>query len=89
DFALAAGYTDGMIVFNRTGVDGCETLINMLLPKQADGSQQPVPAIFIPRTDGFRILGLPVDAASYSCSVTGGTEGPAGVDVPEPSRLHV
>jgi hypothetical protein len=64
--AQAAGY-DGAVVFNRTGVDGCETLVSMLV--EAD-----IPAVFVSRTDGFRILGnLPAD---YTCSDTGGTAVP-------------
>ena len=39
-----------VIVFNRTGEDGCETLVNMLAVTD-------IPAIFVSRTDGFRILG--------------------------------
>jgi hypothetical protein len=65
----AAGY-EGAIVFNRTGVDGCETLISMLV--EAD-----IPAVFVSRTDGFRILtgGVP---AGYTCSDDGsGTAAPA------------
>ncbi len=64
----AAGY-DGAVVFNRTGVDGCETLINMLAA--AD-----IPAVFVSRTDGFRILGASLDG--YTCSESGaGTPAPA------------
>ena len=68
----AAGY-DGAIVFNRTGEDGCETLVTMLVT--AD-----IPAIFVSRTDGFRILGVPLDG--YTCSLDGsGTATPAaGLD---------
>ena len=53
----AAGYT-GLIVFNRTGVDGCETLVSML------AVSEPTPAIFVSRTDGFRLLGDEPDAAT-------------------------
>jgi hypothetical protein len=56
----AAGY-EGAIVFNRTGVDGCETLISMLV-------EAGIPAIFVSRKDGFRILGESVADADYSCS---------------------
>ena len=63
-----AGY-DGAIVFNRTGVDGCETLVNMLA--EAD-----IPALFVTRTDGFRILGASL--TGYTCSEDGsGTAAPA------------
>jgi hypothetical protein len=69
----AKGYK-GAIVFNRTGEDGCEALISMLVA--AD-----IPAVFVSRTDGFRILagGVPAD---YSCSESGaGTAAPgAGTD---------
>jgi hypothetical protein len=69
----AKGYK-GAVVFNRAGVDGCETLISMLVT--AD-----IPAVFVSRTDGFRILtgGVP---AGYSCSESGtGTAAPgAGTD---------
>ncbi|HEX2063623.1 MAG TPA: PA domain-containing protein, partial [Acidimicrobiales bacterium] len=57
----AAGYS-GAIVFNRTGVDGCEALINMLV--EAD-----IPALFVSRTNGFRILGASLDG--YTCSEDG------------------
>lgn len=64
----AAGY-DGAIVFNRTGVDGCESLISMLV-------QAGIPAVFVSRTDGFRILGASLDG--YTCSEDGtGTAAPA------------
>ncbi|MDP1819597.1 MAG: hypothetical protein Q8K58_06830, partial [Acidimicrobiales bacterium] len=65
-----AGY-DAAIVFNRTGVDGCEALINML----ADGG---IPALFVSRTDGFRILGASLH--DYTCSdgeAASGTTAPA------------
>jgi len=65
----ARGYA-GAIVFNRTGVDGCETLVTMLVEAN-------IPAVFVSRTDGFRILtgGVP---AGYSCSEDGsGTAAPA------------
>ena len=54
----AAGYA-GAIVFNRTGQDGCESLVTML-------ASNGVPAIFVSRTDGFRILGASLDG--YTCS---------------------
>ncbi|MGR2753530.1 PA domain-containing protein [Agromyces arachidis] len=69
--AEAAGY-DGAIVFNRTGVDGCEALISMLV--EAD-----IPAVFVSRTDGFRILtgAVPGD---YTCDESGaGTSAPLAV----------
>ena len=56
DLAKAAGYTS-VIVFNRTGADGCETLVNMLAVTD-------IPAIFVSRTDGFRILGRSLEAGS-------------------------
>jgi len=64
----AAGYA-GAVVFNRTGVDGCDTLVSMLV-------QAGIPAVFVSRTDGFRILtgGVPAD---YSCDASG-----AGTPVP-------
>jgi hypothetical protein len=69
--AQAAGY-EGAIVFNRTGVDGCETLVSMLV--EAD-----IPAVFVSRTDGFRIVtgGVPAD---YTCEDSGaGTVVPTAV----------
>jgi len=65
----AKGY-QGAIVFNRTGVDGCESLISMLV-------KAGIPAVFVSRKDGFRILtgGVP---AGYTCSEDGsGTAAPA------------
>ena len=64
--AEAAGYA-AAIVFNRTGEDGCETLISML-------AEAGIPAIFVSRTDGFRILGASLDG--YTCSTAGGTATP-------------
>jgi len=64
----SAGYV-GAIVFNRTGDGGCEALVNM----SVSGG---IPAMFVARRDGFRILGQ--DLAGYVCSVDGtGTPGPA------------
>lgn len=64
----AAGY-QGAIVFNRTGVDGCETLISMLV-------EAGIPAVFVSRTDGFRILTGSVPTG-YTCSEDGtGTSAP-------------
>jgi hypothetical protein len=54
----AAGY-DGAIVFNRTGEEGCETLVSMLV-------EAGIPAVFVSRTEGFRILGASLDG--YTCS---------------------
>ena len=66
----AAGYS-GAIVFNRTGVDGCETLVTMLV----EGG---IPALFVSRTVGFRILGASL--GGYTCSFDGsGTVTPASV----------
>jgi hypothetical protein len=70
DVAKAAGYTS-VIVFNRTGADGCETLVNMLAVTD-------IPAIFVARSDGFRILGQSLDG--YTCDSTAaatGTPAPA------------
>ena len=77
DNAVAAGYA-GLIVFNRRGTDGCETLVSML------ASSDKIPAIFVSRKDGFRLLGVE-PAATYACgtaSETDGTDTPAGPSVP-------
>lgn len=68
--AQAAGY-EGAVVFNRTGVEGCDALLSMLV--EAD-----IPAVFVSRTDGFRILtgGVPAD---YTCNDAGGTAVPTAV----------
>ncbi len=64
----AAGYAGG-IVFNRTGDDGCDTLLTML----ADGD---IPFVFVGRSDGFRILGA-FDPNTYTCNSDGsGTSAP-------------
>jgi hypothetical protein len=74
--AQARGYA-GAVVFNRTGVDGCETLISMLV-------EAGIPAVFVSRTDGFRILGR--DLTGYSCNEdaagTGTTSGAPGAAQP-------
>jgi hypothetical protein len=75
--AVAAGYK-GLIVFNRRGTDGCETLVTMLAESAT------TPAIFVSRKDGFRLLGVEPDA-NYTCgtsSETDGTATPAGPSVP-------
>lgn len=76
DLAKAAGYTS-TIVFNRTGADGCETLVNMLAVTD-------IPAIFVSRQDGFRILGASLDG--YTCDSTAAATGtptpPAGAAQP-------
>ncbi len=70
----AAGYK-GLIVFNRTGVDGCETLVTML------AASQTTPAIFISRKDGFRLLGVE-PGPGYTCNEDGtGTATPPGPSV--------
>jgi hypothetical protein len=77
DNIVAAGYT-GLIVFNRTGEDGCETLVTML------AASETTPAIFVSRKDGFRLLGVE-PAADYSCETDadgGGTPTPSGPSVP-------
>jgi hypothetical protein len=73
----AAGYT-GLIVFNRTGVDGCETLVSML------AASERTPAIFVSRTDGFRLLGVE-PGPDYTCDPAvddGGASTPDGPSVP-------
>ncbi|HET8952890.1 MAG TPA: PA domain-containing protein [Solirubrobacteraceae bacterium] len=77
DNAIAAGYK-GLIVFNRRGTDGCETLVNML------AASDTTPAIFVSRQDGFRLLGVE-PGPDYTCgsaSETDGTNTPAGPSVP-------
>ena len=59
----AKGYA-GAIVFNRTGVDGCDTLVSMLV-------EAGIPAVFVSRTDGFRILNQSL--TGYTCNDAGGT----------------
>jgi PA domain len=74
----AVGYK-GLIVFNRTGIDGCETLVTML------ASSDKTPAIFTSRKDGFRLLGVEPDAGAYTCESDadgGGTATPPGPSVP-------
>ncbi|WP_448809854.1 PA domain-containing protein [Agromyces bauzanensis] len=57
----AKGYA-GAIVFNRTGTDGCDALVSMLVEAN-------IPAVFVSRTDGFRILNASLDG--YTCGATG------------------
>ena len=71
----AAGYKGG-IVFNRTGPDGCETLIFM----DVQGS---IPFVFVSRSDGFRILGI-YDPATYTCQELT-DDGGAGLPAPGPA----
>ena len=76
DNIVAAGYK-GLIVFNRTGEDGCEGLVSML------ASSTTTPAIFVSRTDGFRLLGVE-PGPGYTCENDadgGGTATPAGPSV--------
>ena len=77
DNIVAAGYK-GLIVFNRTGQDGCETLVTML------AASDTTPAIFVSRKDGFRLLGVE-PGAGYTCEEDadgGGTPTPPGPSVP-------
>jgi hypothetical protein len=77
DNAEAAGYK-GLIVFNRTGADGCETLVSML------AASETIPAIFVSRQDGFRLLGVE-PGAGYTCDPAVddlGASTPAGPSVP-------
>jgi len=70
-----AGYV-ALIVFNRTGVDGCETLVTML------AASATTPSMFVSRKDGFRLLGVE-PAADYTCNEDGtGTATPPGPSVP-------
>lgn len=72
---IAAGYK-GLIVFNRTGEDGCETLVTMLANSTTH------PAMFVSRKDGFRLLGVE-PGGDYTCNTDGtGTPTPAGPSVP-------
>ena len=71
DLVEAAGY-EGAIVFNRTGEDGCETLVTMLATSD-------IPAIFVSHTDGFRILGGSLDG--YTCSMGADAAGTAAPGV--------
>jgi hypothetical protein len=77
DNIVAAGYK-GLVVFNRRGSDGCETLVSML------AASATTPAIFVSRKDGFRLLGVEPgpDYACGSASETDGTNTPAGPSVP-------
>jgi hypothetical protein len=75
--AVAAGYK-GLIVFNRRGTDGCETLVTMLAESAT------TPAIFVSRKDGFRLLGVE-PGPDYACGTTSETDGtgtPPGPSVP-------
>ncbi|HEX5781820.1 MAG TPA: PA domain-containing protein [Solirubrobacteraceae bacterium] len=77
DNAIAAGYRS-LIVFNRRGTDGCETLVNMLAASDTHS------AIFVSRQDGFRLLGVE-PPANYTCGTateTDGTDTPPGPSVP-------
>lgn len=70
DNIVAAGY-EGLVVFNRTGADGCETLVTMLASSTTHS------AIFVSRQDGFRLLGKE-PGPDYTCSLDGaGTATPA------------
>jgi hypothetical protein len=68
--AEAAGYI-GAVVFNRTGEDGCEALVTML-------AEAGIPAVFVSRTDGFRILGRSLEGYACSEDGTGTTSGSTG-----------
>ena len=65
-------------MFNRTGADGCETLVSML------AASETTPAIFVTRKDGFRLLGVE-PGADYTCGNTSETDGTA--TPPGPSVL--
>lgn len=64
--AEAAGY-EAAVVFNHAAIDGCETSISMLV-------EAGIPAVFLPRSDGFEVLGI----AGYdpgTCDQTGSDNG--------------
>ena len=73
-----AGYELGVIMNNSFGAGGgrCDGLINMLI----DPTTVDIPMVFVPRSDGFRLLNL-FDENTYAC--TGGVaETPADSDLP-------
>jgi PA domain len=70
----AAGY-EGMVIFNRAGPDGgCDTLDGISIDTQ-------IPALFISRSDGMRLLGA-YDPGTYQCTET--AEGVATDTQPPP-----
>ncbi len=80
DNIIAAGYK-GLVVFNRTGTDGCDTLVSML------ASSETTPALFVSRRDGFRLLGVEPNTlpGGYTCETDadgGGSATPPGPSVP-------
>ena len=66
--AEAAGY-DGVVVFNNAGDNvGCESSVSMIV----EGG---IPAFFIPRSDGFDVLGLADQYDASTCTGSGTDQG--------------
>ena len=78
DAIEAAGYDLAVIFNNSFGAGGgrCEGLINMLV----DGPTTGIPAIFVGRADGLRILGT-FNQGTYQCTGAA-AETPADTDAP-------
>ena len=78
DAIEAAGYELAVIFNNSFGAGGgrCESLVNMLV----DGPSVDIPAIFVGRADGLRILGT-FDQGTYQCTGAA-AETPADTDPP-------
>jgi len=68
--AEAAGY-DAAVVFNHS--TGCEASISMIV-------EAGIPAVFVPRSDGFEILGLGGDYDPSTCDGSGIDQGDALLD---------
>ena len=65
--AEAAGYSAG-IVFNRTGTDGCETSISMLV-------EAGIPMFFVARSAGFALLDVGGYDPGQCSTASGGSDG--------------
>lgn len=63
--AEAAGYL-AAVVFNHSS--GCEASVSMIV-------EAGIPAMFVPRSDGFAILGLGADYDASSCNGSGSDQG--------------
>jgi Ca2+-binding RTX toxin-like protein len=72
--ADAAGYA-GVVIFNSNSTNsGCENILNM----DFEGYTGNIPAVFVRRSDGLKILGT-FDEATYECTGGGAATDPPAV----------
>jgi hypothetical protein len=61
DSVVAAGYSAGIVFNSNSTVNGCDTLLSMLV------AGDDIPFLFVARNEGMRLLGL-YDPSTYKCT---------------------